>query len=126
MSFALVLGRRTDFRGLGDLGAVGDFGRTALVGLIGGNLGFRAFTSHADVETAVACSKQIIQRVRYTESFQTKMYGRKKDRKRERKKRDIEKEREREREKEKKRVGQKKLASLRLIDLFLYESMRIG
>lgn len=59
MSFALVLGRRTDFRGLGDLGAVGDFGRTALVGLIGGNLGFRAFTSHADVETAVACSKQI-------------------------------------------------------------------
>lgn len=59
MKFALVLGNRADFGDLGDLGAVGELGGTALVGLIGGNLGFRAFTSHPDVETAVACSKQI-------------------------------------------------------------------
>lgn len=59
MHFALVLGHRADFCDFGDFCAVGDLGRTALVGLIGGNLGFRAFTSHADVETAVACSKQI-------------------------------------------------------------------
>jgi len=65
--FALVLGNRADFGDLGDLGAVGELGGTALVGLIGGNLGFRAFTSHPDVETAVACSKQI-QRVRYKEN----------------------------------------------------------
>lgn len=59
MKFALVLGNWADFGDLGDLGAVGELGGTALVGLIGGNLGFRAFTSHPDVETAVACSKQI-------------------------------------------------------------------
>lgn len=51
------------------------------------------------------------------------MYGRKKDRKRDREREKRHRERERER---KKRVGQKKLASLRLIDLFLHESMRIG
>jgi len=59
LKFALVLGNRADFGDLGDLGTVGELGGTALVGLIGGNLGFRAFTSHPDVETAVACSKQI-------------------------------------------------------------------
>lgn len=110
MSFALVLGCRTDFRGLGDLGAVGDFGRTALVGLIGGNLGFRAFTSHADVETAVACSKQIIQRVRYREFPDKDVWQ--KERQKERKKEKRHRERERERKKR--------------IDLFLHESMRIG
>lgn len=59
LKFALVLGNQADFGDLGDLGTMGELGGTALVGLIGRNLGFRAFTSHPDVETAVACSKQI-------------------------------------------------------------------
>lgn len=63
MNFALVLGNQVDFGDLGDLGAVGELGGTALIRLIGRNLGFRAFTSYPDVETAVACSKQITSQI---------------------------------------------------------------